>query len=204
MTPTLFHGPEARDAAVRLSEEVGHPLSDPVGDSGLKVDDSRTIVRLAGQPGVGDKPPSLVVGPLDMATPEASDALLKTLEDLTEAPLRIILWADYLSGVIPTIRSRTRAVWCPPGPTYLAPTAYMNDLAATLCEAILAGDEAKILERLGDAEKDWPDLLLALCEPLCGHLDNPKVIETWVRVRSILDGKGSPLVAANALLPEVA
>jgi hypothetical protein len=204
MTPTLFHGPEARDAAVRLSEEVGHPLSDPVGDTGLKVDDSRIIVALARQPGVGDKPPSLVVGPLDQATPEASDALLKTLEDLTEAPLRLILWADYLTGVIPTIRSRTWAVWCPPSPTYLSPVSYMNDQAEALCEALLAGDEAKMIDRVVEAEKDWPDLLQALCVHLCGHLEDPHVIEAWVRIRKVLDGKGSPLVAVNALISEVA
>lgn len=203
MTPTLFHGPEARDRAVNLSEEVGHPLSDPVGDAGLKVEDARMIIALAMQSGVGDKPPSLVVGPLDQATPEAADALLKTLEDLTEAPLRIILWADFLSGVIPTIQSRTRAVWCPPGPTYLSPLAHLGEKAEALCGAVLEGDQVKILERLAEADKEWVDLLQALCIPLSEHLEDPKAIEAWVQIRKVLDGRGSPLTAADALLAEV-
>jgi hypothetical protein len=143
------------------------------------------------------------VGPLDQATPEAADALLKTLEDLTEAPLRIILWTDYLSGVIPTIRSRTRAVWCPPGPTYLAPFSYMNEEAASLCEAVLDADHLKVMKHLSEAGKDWPDLLQALCGPLSGHLETKRAIETWVRIRKVLDGKGSYMVAVDALLPEV-
>ncbi|NBO56844.1 MAG: hypothetical protein EBU84_20125, partial [Actinobacteria bacterium] len=112
-TPILFHGPEGRDKAVSWSTETGRPVSEPIGDNGLKVDDSRLIVNLANQGGVGDKPPTLVIGPIDRATVEAADALLKTLEDLAEGPLRIALWADFLIGVSPTIRSRTQDLWCP-------------------------------------------------------------------------------------------
>ena len=96
MTPILFHGPLGRDEAVSKASKVGRRVSNPVGDKGLKVADSRKIVEISGSSGVGDKPPSVVVGPLDKATPEASDALLKTLEDLGSGPLRIILWANHL------------------------------------------------------------------------------------------------------------
>jgi hypothetical protein len=201
MTPSLFHGPEARGRAVLFSEEVGRPLREPLGDKGLKVADSREVVDLATLSGVGDKPPSLVLGPLDAATPEAADALLKTLEDLTEAPLRIVLWADHLSGVIPTIRSRTRAIWCPEGPTYLSPLAYLREDAEGLCEAILASDSVKILGILEGIGKDWPELLQALCLPLAEHLENPIAIETWLSIRRVLDGRGTVLTAADALLP---
>jgi len=203
MTPALFHGPEARDCAIALSERIGRPISLPMGDAGLKVDDSRAIIELATLSGVGDKPPSLVIGPLDRATPEASDALLKTLEDLTEAPMRLILWADYLSGVIPTIRSRTRPTWCPPGPTYLSSVAYLAEEAEALCAAIRDGDYVKILGLLEKVGKDWPDLLQALCKPLSHHLEERVAIETWISVRKVLDGKGSSLTAADALLPDV-
>lgn len=201
-TPMLFHGPEARNKALHLSEEVGRPLRDPIGDEGLKVADSRLVVDLAQYPGVGDKPPSLVIGPVDRATPEASDALLKTLEDLSEAPLRIILWANYLSGVRGTIRSRTRGVWCPPGPTTPSPVAHLRDEAKSLCDALLEKNTGKILGILEDVEKGWPELLQAVCEPLSGRLEEPEAIRAWLAIRRVLDGRGTVITAVDALLPE--
>ena len=207
MTPFLYHGPEARDKAVSHSLKAGRPVSEPVGDQGLKVDDSRVIVNLAGDPGVGDKPPTLVVGPLDKATPEASDALLKTLEDLSEAPLQIILWADHLSGVSATIRSRTWERWCPASRTYLSSLAHLEKPAQNLAEAVVRGDGPSVLGTLAEAGKEWPELLEALCLVLPNHLggsleERERVLSVWEKVRDILDGKGSVLVAADALLPE--
>ena len=202
----LFYGPEARDKAVLRAEEVGRVLADPVGDKGLKVADSRRIVELAAQPGVGDRAPSLVVGPLDQATPEASDALLKTLEDLSEAPLRLILWADHLGGVVPTIRSRTHRIWCAPGPTYLDPLYVYEDQAQELCQAVLEEDPVKILGVLEDVGKDWPDLLRALCIPLSLEVSGENrepALKAWLRMKPALDGKGGILAAADALLPEM-
>lgn len=213
MTPTLFHGPSARDRAVALSLTLGRPVSDPLGDSGLKVDDSRALVELASSSGIGDRPPSVVVGPLDAATPEASDALLKTLEDLCEGPLSIVLWADHLRGVSGTIQSRTFAVWCPEGPTTPDPLAYLKEPAQNLAKALMENDPVKILGVLEDltekkdGAKDWPDLLLATCQFLAPGLQDevlrPRVIEVWDRIRTVLDGKGSILTAANALLPDM-
>lgn len=213
MTPTLFHGPGSRDKAVELSKKLGRPVSEPIGDAGLKVDDSRAIIEMADSSGIGDAPPSVVVGPLDAATPEASDALLKTLEDLCDGPLSIVLWADHLRGVSGTIQSRTRAVWCPPGPRTPDPLAYMSDRAKVLAAALLEEDEVKILGVLEDLSetkegaKDWPDLILAACAVLSGKITEDKlcgkVVEVWGRLRPVLDGKGSILTAADALLPEM-
>lgn len=202
MTPTLFHGPEARNEAVRLSEKIGRPLRDPIGDEGLKVDDSREIVEIARYPGVGDRPPSLVVGPLDAASPEAADALLKTLEELTEAPLRLIVWADHLSGVIKTIRSRTRPQWCPAVATTPNPFDYVQEDAERLAEALVNQDAGRILGILENIDKGtWVDLLQAVTSPLADRLDSPRTIEVWVRIRRLLDGRGSVITAADALLP---
>lgn len=178
---------------------------DPLGDSGLKVDDSRLIVQLSGDSGVGDRAPSLVVGPLDSATPEAADALLKTLEDLSEGPLRIVLWADDLLRVIPTIRSRTWAKWCPPVVGGFDPLNHLADSAEALCQAVLSQDFNRILGSLGEADKGWPDLVQALCAPLSRSLEGEHfevALAVWPRLRRLLDGKGSLLVAADALLPQ--
>jgi len=179
-------------------------VSDPIGDSGLKVDDSRLIVQLSNDSGVGDRPPSVVIGPLDSATPEAADALLKTLEDLTEGPLKIVLWADDLLRVIPTIRSRTWAKWCPPVTGGFDPLSYLETPAEALCQAILSRDSSRILGALEEIDKGWPELLQALCAPLAKALeegDYETTLEVWPRLRPLLDGKGSVLVAADALLP---
>ena len=167
MTPRLFHGPSARDKAVSLSLEIGRPVGDPVGDKGLKVDDSREIVELASHSGIGDKAPTIVVGPIDQASPEASDALLKTLEEL---------WID--------------------------PLSQYSEQANKLFEALLKKDQSRVLDLVGGARDNWADLLQALCGSLAQHvLSEPKrVLETWNRFRLVLDGRGSFLVAVDALL----
>lgn len=198
MTPLLFHGPEARDRGLQKALEVGRMVGDPIGDSGLKVADSRAIVQLALSPGVGDRPPCVLVGPLDSATPEAADALLKTLEEISVYPLRIILWTDFLGGVIPTIRSRTLHIWCPPSATWLDPLSYMDEPAKKLKEAMASKNWAKVITLVRESAKDWPDLLTAYCsmlDPLSDAL-------LWERVRPALSGRGSYLVALDALLPE--
>ena len=205
-TPQLFHGPEARDRAVNKATSEGRLLTEPVGDKGLKVDDSRKIVEMSLNPGVGDKPPYVVIGPLDAATPEASDALLKTLEEVSNTPLRIVLWADFLGEVIPTIRSRTHAIWCPPGKTWLDPLAWKEDSAKNLLKAYLSEDWARVISILAEEAKDWPELLRALCTTLSrtvikGDKDEAKLIALWSRLREVLDGKGSYLVAVDAILP---
>lgn len=200
MTPVLFHGPRARGAAVAHARSLGRMVSEPIGDEGLKVDDSREIVRLAGSAGVGDLSPVVVVGPLDRATPEAGDALLKTLEDLAEGPVRIVLWADYFGGVIGTIRSRTLGRWCPPDPNWVSP--YIDGNAEDLYNAWLKRDAARCLEIIYKSKKDWPALLQGFCEVMAeeGPLEDPKTVQVWAQVRPLLDGKGSHLNAATALL----
>lgn len=204
MTPILFYGPMARDEAIKRASEIGRPVSDPVGDKGLKVDDSRQIVLLSQSSGVGDKPPSIVVGPLDAATPEAADALLKTLEDLAEGPLRIVLWADYLKGVIGTIRSRTLTKWCPPSRTYLDPLDWIQPSADDLCKAVIVGDEVKVLEILSepDNKKYFAELLEAFSRSLSKEVPkgNLKVLKIWSELRGFLDGKGSYLLGVKIIL----
>jgi hypothetical protein len=178
---------------------------DPVGDKGLKVDDSRQVVEISLNPGVGDKPPYVVIGPLDAATPEASDALLKTLEEVENTPLRIVLWADYLGEVIPTIRSRTHAVWCPPGRTWLDPLSWKEDAAKALLKAWLAEDWVRVIGLLAEDAKNWQDLLRALCNllpPATSGEGGERVMLLWESIRPVLDGKGSYLLAVDALLPQ--
>ena len=197
-TPILFHGPQARGTAVTHSRSIGRLLLDPLGDGGLKVADARAVVALAGTSGIGDRPPSVVLGPLDRATPSAGDALLKTLEDLSTAPLQIVLWADFLGGVSLTIRSRSLPQWCPPEPHWVSP--YMDEDAKILWKAYTKKDLGACLEILRKRQKDWGDLLQGVCEVSAEQEPlHPSALRLWAQARPLLDGKGSFLNAANAL-----
>lgn len=206
-TPPLYHGPEARDRAVQKASSEGRLVSDPVGDKGLKVEDSRRVVEISLNPGVGDKPPYVVIGPLDAATPEASDALLKTLEEVQNTPLRIVLWADYLGEVSPTIKSRTHQIWCPPGKTWLDPLSWKEESAQKLLKAWVAEDWARVLGILSEEAKEWPELVRALSNLLPnaltgGEEENTKILSLWASLREAQDGKGSFLIAVDAILPQ--
>jgi hypothetical protein len=169
-----------------------------MGDDGLKVDDSRTLVELLGAAPVGDKRGSLVLGPLDRTTPEAGDALLKTLEDFGEGPTRVFAWAWDLSGVLPTIRSRTLPVWCP-GPD---PLGHLAKKAQALYDALTSRKLHTVLELLGEVPDDLSreDLLLAFLNPLSRNL-SPESNNVWRRVRPLLNGRGvTRLVAVTALM----
>jgi hypothetical protein len=194
-TPILYHGPTARDHAVRAATSGNfRMIADPIGDSGLKVDDSRILVELASVPPVGDKKGSIVLGPLDRATTEASDALLKTLEDLVESHVVIFPWAWDVSGVIPTIRSRTIGCWCP-GNDPLAPLdAEAKELVKSVVTNKLVG-VAAILDGKSDGERE--DLVIAMQPHLLKIGEDG--IDIWVRVRDMITGKGIskiPLICA--------
>ena len=198
----LFHGPAARGEAIAFAREVGRPVSSPIGDDGLKVDDSRALVALAGSSGVGDRPPCVVVGPLDDATPEAADALLKTLEDLASGPLRIILWCESIGGVIGTIRSRTLPRWSPAPEGWVSP--YKDAHAEKLVAAWAKDDLAGCLAVISDNRKDWSALLRGFCEVIStDHVEDPRTVKAWESVRPLLDGKGSYLNAAAVFIEVV-
>ena len=193
----MFHGPGARDHAVRASVAPGfRPVSEPMGDGGLKVDDSRLLVEIASVAPVGDKKGTLVLGPLDRATPEAADALLKTLEDLAEGPVRLVPWAWDLAGVLPTIRSRTLHQWCP-GPD---PLSYLKGAAEGLAKAVTEKRlpaVAEALSEINDGERE--DLLVAVQGPLLAM--GSEGIDVWVRLRPLISGRGvARLPAVVALM----
>lgn len=202
-TPLLYHGPMARDNALQKAQSLGRLISEPIGDGGLKVADSRQVVVLSQNSGVGDDAPSVIIGPLCQATPEAADALLKTLEDLAEGPLKITLWAHHLSSVIGTIRSRTLPIWCPPSKTYTHPSDYMLPEAKRLLEAVKQQDELQLLEVLSepDNKKYYDQLIQAFVKVLCKEVkSNPTLLRFWPDIRDVLSSKGSYLQGVKVFL----
>jgi len=78
-------------------------VHDPISD--LKVDGVRKLIGLFTQV-YPHRNPCLVAGPLDQADPRALDILLKRIEEPTPNSPTLILWANDLGSVPPTIRSR--------------------------------------------------------------------------------------------------
>jgi len=129
------------------------------------------------------------------------DGLLKTLEDLADGPVRILLWADFYGGVIGTIRSRTLDRWCPPDERWTSP--FMDDNARALYRAWSKKDVATCLSVIHASQRDWPALLHGFCEFIVEEhpdLGSRETAAVWNHVRPLLDGRGSHLCAATALL----
>jgi hypothetical protein len=114
LSSILFHGPGARREVLNEAHRRGRLVSPPIGDDGLKVAEVRAIADLLLSTPVGMQTGIVVIGPMDRATREASDGLLKSVEDYTDVVIPL-LWAHDYGEVSPTIRSRCRDRWCPHG-----------------------------------------------------------------------------------------
>ena len=208
-TPNLYHGPEARGKACEEAHRVGRMLCDPIGDGGLKTEDAREAVSIVAAGTIGDATPTLVIGPLDSATPEAADALLKTLEDLS-GYVTLCLWAECVGSVIPTIRSRTNAVWCPAGPTWIDPVAPFEPEARRAVGSVFGGNPGtaiRIVEEHGKSGKlvAREELLLrAMCRVLATKVEEHprKTMALWANIKKALRHPTPLACSAAMVLPE--
>ncbi len=194
---SIFHGPGGRDEAVEFAEEHGRLLLEPVGDDGLKVAQARELVELLRMPPIGRKG-SLVVGPIDVAQPEAADALLKTIEEIDENIFVLCLWAHDLMDVVPTIESRCQHVWCPDDEDeeedediYEAAMALVESFRAkdiiqtieTLEEKVKKKSKQDVLEKV---IRKIPDILAA---DVRAGKTSTRDLELWGRLRKVLQYK---------------
>ena len=111
MSALLYYGPGAQQYATNEAHQMGRLLGS-FGEEGLKADDSRSIVSLLNETPVGDRKGIVIIGPMDLANPIASDVLLKSLEEFKDDFVQPLLWAIDIGNVVPTIRSRCLAKWC--------------------------------------------------------------------------------------------
>lgn len=180
-TAMLFHGPLARERALRKARELGALVHEPFGEEGLKIDDSREIVELMSTVSVGDKVGTLVIGPLDQARQAATDALLKSLEEFNPEIICPVLWANDAGDVSQTIRSRCREVFCP-GSIQLED----EDLerARELVEASIRRDRATVIELW--KEMGEQKIIPALTKVLSSSLDSKRTLALWEKIRPTL------------------
>jgi len=201
----LFHGPQAREAAVAKAKEVGRLLAPPFGEEGLKVAVAREIEEMLSVAPLGDAVGTIVIGPFDKtASVEASDALLKTLEDFDSRYTLPILWAHDAGSVSRTIRSRCLEVWCPAPEGFAPETPYMGE-ARSLCKAALQRRQAAVIECLAENKGDEVMLLRASCAVLVVEEKWPLDVRLrlWDSIREVLResrGNPSPLGTLSAYL----
>lgn len=182
MTAPLFHGPEARATALREANRLGRLIKDPIGDTGLKVDQAREVVSLMMSTPLGTKKGTLVIGPLDFRhdnSDKARDILLKSIEEHPSNVVLPLLWAHDLEEVSPTIRSRCDEKWCPPeGEVEFS--EQVEEKANRVWELWSKGDKAAIPAVLSDV-KEVRDLVTALAV-ICRE---EKDWDLWSRVRDV-------------------
>ena len=182
MSVRLFHGPGAREAALKNASDVGVLLAPPYGDSGLKVDEAREIANHLMSAHIGDHIGVVVVGPLDNAASiKALDALLKSIEEVPSPYVIPVLWADDLGGVPPTIVSRCIEVWA--GGCLETSNEY-ESVARRLLDCVKSNRLYEVPGLLSDVKKSG-ELLNALSDELAKDLENPSCIYLWERVRKV-------------------
>ena len=82
----------------------------------------------------------------------------------------------------------------------------MDEQARALYAAWIKKDQPACLGIIYASQRDWPALLQGFCEVIAeeGPLEDPGTARVWAQVRPLLDGKGSHLNAATALLEAMA
>lgn len=202
LTPFLYYGPGAFEAASNMAASIGDPLP-PVGGGGLKVKDSRDLVEVAMEGIIGERLPSVVVGPMNASTPEAADALLKTLEETDGTQLlRFVLWSENLHGVIPTIQSRCNCVWSPS--TGSESELAVESSAEEFLDFFMEDKNAQAIGVLVNHD-NWGDLLSSVSDLIAirlhGSEEEPtdKMQNLWRKIRPLMDTKYAG--RAGVLLP---
>lgn len=176
--------------------QIGRSVGGPFGEEGLKIDDARSIIALMQSAAVGDEPGVFVVGPLDLARQNATDVLLKVIEEFDPEVVRPVLWAHDLGAVSTTIRSRCIHRWCP------GPEKHDDEMVAfalDLVKAAVDQDRARAIELLRDNKAAAEDVIDVCVRVLSFDPDQMvgKRYEFWKRLRRLA---GYRYVGKNELL----
>ena len=187
---------QARQERGRQFPQIGRCVGGPFGEEGLKIDDARSIIALMKSAAVGDEPGAFVVGPLDLAQQNATDVLLKVIEEFDPEVVRPVLWARDLGAVSATIRSRCVHRWCPGAEEH---DDEMMTFALDLVKAAVDQDRARAIELLRDSKAKPGDIIDVCVRALSFDPDQMtgKRYEFWKRLRRLA---GYRYVGKNELL----
>lgn len=179
---------------------MGRLLAEPFGDDGLKIDTAREIIEILSSCPVGDKIGTVVIGPFDDVTEQASDAMLKTIEEFDDRYVLPVLWAMDIGSVMGTIQSRCLARWCPALKGHSPERPYLGS-AERLCEAALRRRTAAVIEYLKENEGLEGDLMRASAEVLVMRDDwslDARIL-LWESIRKTLKSYRDKPTALGAL-----
>jgi len=207
----LYHGPSAREVALKEAGHRGRLLHTPFGEAaktGLKVDEAREFASLLLSVPLGSELGIVVAGPMDIAKPQSADALLKSIEQFNQYVLPI-LWAHDLGGVQKTIQSRCLSVWCPA--TGFEPVDdELEEVARDLLSAALAGRAQEVPGLVAKMAKSkthpsrYVELVAEVADAMSAQTDDPKVLALWERIRPVTRWSNpTQMEVIVAFLPEV-
>lgn len=176
-------------------------MAPPFGDDGLKAAEAREVVASLLSPPVGMEAGVLVVGPMDLAWPKASDVLLKRIEEFNPEVVTPILWANDLGGVSPTIRSRCLERWAPT----LEDVEEDEDVVTAaweLVEAVTLNETYRVGSALFRVKGKEVELLNAIAGVLSADLDDPAKLALWERLRPVTRWRNPTQIEIAAALVE--
>lgn len=156
----------------------GHPKE------GLNVEALREAISMMQFIPPGDKPSSIVVGPMDILSIDGvEDILLKTLEEPIAGVARPFLWAYDVATVRKTIRSRCIEVWCPGRALDNKQTPLVEEFLRAVREKSIPG----ILDVLGDNSK-WREISVEFIAALPTVLNPQKESDMalWSHIRECM------------------
>lgn len=184
MSSFFYYGPGAWEAALARQEGTRR-VGGPFGEGGLKIEDARVVVALSNQLPPGRQKCTVVVGPLNKATPASADVLLKSIEEPPKK-LEIILWSEDLNGVPPTIISRCWPMWCP-GEESCRKVEEANLLAVYFSE----GKFCEVAQILSSNKEELEELCksLALVLSESNFFKEEDLFLIWSKVRLLLKRK---------------
>ena len=168
-SPLIFHGPSAYEQALDKAQTTGRLICHPMGLSGLKKNEAREIVHLVALPPVGDALGVVVIGPMDLATIGSSDVLLKSLEDGRDENVVMILWANDLGEVRPTVQSRCLPVWCA-GDKFVDDD--LVDIAESVFQVLLEKDIFNLTLLISQVKSKESEFLRVFLDTLAEEIEN--------------------------------
>jgi len=176
----LFFGDSADQVAREEIQQHGVML-DSFGEGGLRVDESRQIVDLLLSTPMGDQTSFILIGPMDKSSPQASDVLLKVLEESGEGVIPY-LWATDVDGVSGTIRSRCVLKFC-------GQEESVDDLLGSRLYSFIMRDDIHKVISLCEEHKGEIEILL---RSLCAYIRRKQSKEgflLWSNLRPLLGGQ---------------
>ena len=178
MTALLVHGRNAYDHA--LQEATKFESHYEFGGDTLTTEDARKAIERLSFPLVGVETFAVLIGAVDRARGSATDALLKGIEE-HDAFVVPILWANSLSEVPKTIRSRCHNVWAK------GDEGVSKDVYVRLARNCVSGNYANVIVQLNEIEAKPIEVLFEVGNAMSGFdFSHERVIQLWEKTRLAL------------------